>query len=490
MEKIRRDVLKRIKPNKKEAERLKKITMKLLETAALVGKKYRYHPMPVGSTARGTWLKGDSDIDIFLLFPKSVAREELEAKGLSAGKEIVKKLGGTYEIKYAEHPYVRATLSSEVVDVSETPEIYNVDIVPCYRINLGEKIISAVDRSPLHNAYVLQHLDPSLRDEVRLLKQFCKGIGIYGSDLKVRGISGYLCELLVIRYGRFQNVLKAVSKFSPGTIIDIENRWFASEEEFKRVEHSIRKRFRNEPLIVIDPVDRNRNVASALSCENFVKFVCKSREFLSVIRRDTLEYLDFFFPKKRKLNAREIASLRRRGTHFVAVVFEKPDTIDDILYPQLRKALQRIATSLRTREFSIVRAYEFVAKNTCMLVFEIEQRTLPLVEKREGPSIFASKNCRDFLTKYASPLYGPYVEGTNFVIERQREFLTPEDVIKRRYLDLTAQQLREKGIPSEIAKTLPKGKIVSGERFFELLEREEELSKFMKEKYFETRLRL
>jgi tRNA nucleotidyltransferase (CCA-adding enzyme) len=103
IDKIRKDILKRIKPSKEEVERLEKITLKLLEVAAIVGKEYNYDPMPVGSTARGTWLKGDSDIDIFLLFPKSVTREELETKGLSAGKKIVKKLGGSYEIKYAEH---------------------------------------------------------------------------------------------------------------------------------------------------------------------------------------------------------------------------------------------------------------------------------------------------------------------------------------------------------------------------------------------------
>jgi tRNA nucleotidyltransferase (CCA-adding enzyme) len=494
IDKIRKDILKRIKPSKEEVERLEKITLKLLEVAAIVGKEYNYDPMPVGSTARGTWLKGDSDIDIFLLFPKSVTREELETKGLSAGKKIVKKLGGSYEIKYAEHPYVRAKISSEIIKTEQNKrkeiQFYNVDIVPCYRISPGEKIISAVDRSPLHNAYILRKLDPSLHDDIRLLKQFCKGIGIYGSDLKTQGVSGYLCELLVIRYGRFQDVIKSVSKFFPGIIIDIESHWFASESELKEVEHKIRRRFKNEPLIVIDPVDRNRNVASALNCENFVKFVYKSREFLSIMKRNTLEYLDFFFPKKKKLNKYEIIMLRKRGTYFILIIFNKPDVIDDILYPQLRKALQRIATSLRTREFKIVRKYEFVANNKCMLIFEIEQQKLPFVEKRIGPSIFASKNRKDFLNKYKSPLYGPYVEDEYFVIEKEREFLTTEDIIKKRYLDLTTKQLRDKGIPSEIAKVLPKGKIISGDDFFEFIEKNEELSKFIKEKYFDMRLRL
>jgi len=43
------------------------------------------------------------------------------------------------------------------------------------------------------------------------LKQFMKGIGVYGSELRRRGFSGYLTELLVINYGSFLGVLKEAS---------------------------------------------------------------------------------------------------------------------------------------------------------------------------------------------------------------------------------------------------------------------------------------
>ena len=103
-------VLKDIKPTKEELEqsvyhinllmeRLKKVIPKDVEARV------------VGSVVRGTQLRGDSDIDIFLLFNRAKPRDYITKKGLEYAKEDRK--GGKverYEIKYAEHPYVRVYL--------------------------------------------------------------------------------------------------------------------------------------------------------------------------------------------------------------------------------------------------------------------------------------------------------------------------------------------------------------------------------------------
>ncbi len=172
-------VLKKIKPPESEERRISSFILQLVRVAEVVSKA---QPIITGSLGRGTWLKGDHDIDLFLMFDKTLPREALEKAGMENAKEIVSELKGNYIIKYAEHPYVRATFND-----------IKVDIVPCYKIQNNEKIISAVDRSPLHVEYVLKKLKPFQKDHVRLLKQFCKGIGVYGSDAKNQGISGYIC---------------------------------------------------------------------------------------------------------------------------------------------------------------------------------------------------------------------------------------------------------------------------------------------------------
>ena len=45
-------------------------------------------------------------------------------------------------------------------------------------------------------------------DEVVLLKKFMESVGTYGSEFKVGGFSGYLCEMLILQYGNFMETLK------------------------------------------------------------------------------------------------------------------------------------------------------------------------------------------------------------------------------------------------------------------------------------------
>jgi tRNA nucleotidyltransferase (CCA-adding enzyme) len=462
--KVRKDVLNKIKPDSAEEKRINEFITQLLRVAEVISKA---QPIIVGSLGRGTWLRGDHDVDLFLMFDRGVSRDGLEKTGMENAKEIVSQLKGKFEIKYAEHPYVRAFVNG-----------IKIDIVPCYKIAKGEKIISAVDRSPLHVEYVISKLNPKLRDDVRILKQFCKGIGIYGSDAKNLGISGYICELLVIKYGSFENVMKAVSKLYPGSIIDLENHWDSKKED---VEKNIRKIFRGQPLIVIDPVDRDRNVAAVLSCENFVKFVKKSREF---IKRPSM---NFFYPEPKPMSPKEFKKLRDRKTKFMAVSFCKPDVIDDILYPQLRKSQERILTLLRQNEFQAIRNHYFVDEKAkkIYMVFEMECWELPLLSKMTGPPIFALKNSNDFLKKYSKPMFGPFLEGEKWVIEKQRNYKTADLLIKS-FLDQSSRKLHENGIPDYIAKVIYRPRILQHEEFWNIARNDKRFSDFMRQKYFEV----
>ena len=124
----------------------------------------------VGSVAKDTFLR-EPDIDIFILFPETVSRDRLEAVGLAIGKRILR----VHEERYAEHPYVHGEWDG-----------LEVDLVPCYQISDTALLRSAVDRTPFHTKYVQSHLREEQKGAVRLLKQFAKGIGVYGAEAKVR----------------------------------------------------------------------------------------------------------------------------------------------------------------------------------------------------------------------------------------------------------------------------------------------------------------
>lgn len=129
-----------------------------------------------GSIARGTQLSGASDLDIFLLFPKSMDERKMEEKAIRLTKKIVKKRKNeSFIIKYAEHPYLQLMLK----DLN-----MKVDIVPAFKINHSRDRGTAVDRTQLHNDFVLSNLRESQKDQVRLLKFFLKQRGIYGAEAK------------------------------------------------------------------------------------------------------------------------------------------------------------------------------------------------------------------------------------------------------------------------------------------------------------------
>src|SRR3989338_8188035 len=281
---IHSEVLKKIKPSHDEVERVKRFVGQLLSVSKTVS---GLDAVIVGSIGKFTWLAGDHDIDLFMMLDSSVPREELERLGLEYGKRITEELSGKWKIKYAEHPYTNAVIRG-----------FDVDIVPCYRIRYNEKIKSAVDRSPLHLQYVLDHVKPAMIDDVRLLKQFCKGIRVYGSDTKNQGFSGYICELLVLQYGSFEKVLEAASQWKPPFVINVERHLGVPLTRFK-----------DQPFVIIDPIDAERNVAAALGAENFLRFISSAKSYKSK------PALGFFFPTPpQALSPLQVKQLHARET--------------------------------------------------------------------------------------------------------------------------------------------------------------------------------
>ncbi|MEJ2294652.1 MAG: hypothetical protein P8Y23_07770 [Candidatus Lokiarchaeota archaeon] len=118
--------------------------------------------------------------------------------------------------------------------------------------------ITAVDRSPWHGRFVRDKLTIPQKSDVRLLKQFFKAAHCYGDKSAVGkvGFIGYSAELLIYYLGDLYTLFNRFHELET-TPLDYYNR---SEKELDDIIH-----FQNEFLIIIDPIDSNRNVASAIS---------------------------------------------------------------------------------------------------------------------------------------------------------------------------------------------------------------------------------
>lgn len=408
----------RVTPSAEERDALEEVVDLLLaRTEATVAEAdVEADVLRVGSTARQTWLRGDRDIDIFVRFDPSYSREELEREGIAIGKTVLPD----GELEYAEHPYVTAEF-----------EGYSVDLVPCFRVESGAKTRSAVDRTPFHAEYVKERLDPTLATDVRVLKRFCEAIGVYGSDLRTEGFSGYLTELLVLEFGSVEGVLEAAASWHPPVHLDPEDHGI---EEFE------------DSLVVIDPTDPARNVAAVVSAENVARFQHHVRAVLAEPSIDKFEP-----PEIAPLTDHELRDhLQQRETTPIAVQFAAPDVVEDQLYPQLRSSVTSISNALDAHGFDVVRTTTF-ADETAVLYFELAVRERPAIERHAGPPVQVQQHAAAFLDRYAdADVYGPFIEGDRYVVERPREIRTAAAL-------LTPDHLLNVGLGKDIRRVLAEG---------------------------------
>lgn len=381
-----------VDPAPDEQERMEQVVTALIERAEAVIEELPVEAdvVRVGSTARDTWISGDRDIDLFVRFPPSIDRAELEEYGLEVGHEVLPD--GNEE--YAEHPYVKSTVDS-----------FDIDLVPCYDVDDPGDIKSAVDRTPFHAQYINERLDAELARDVRLTKQFFSGIGVYGSDLRTRGFSGYLTELLVLEYGGFRALIEAAAEWHPPVELDPEEH---GEETF------------DDPLTVIDPTDPNRNVAAVLSAENVARLQHYARKLLDDPSTDLFTPIE---PDPLD-EAALVVHLQNRRTTPVAIRFDVPDIVDDQLYPQLRRSESGIVEELDRRGFDICRSRAF-AHETAVLFVELAVTRRPAIERHIGPPVHVRSHAEGFFEKYdGTDAYGPFLDGDRYVVERAREYTT------------------------------------------------------------------
>jgi tRNA nucleotidyltransferase (CCA-adding enzyme) len=409
---LEEEVLAAVRPTPDEAKMLEKLSHDLigrcLEAAKFFGA--RAIPTAVGSQPKGTHLRG-ADVDIFLLFDTAVPLDELREVGLKVAGSVLEE----GETRYAEHPYMRGKVQG-----------VRVDIVPAYAVRSARELKTAVDRTPFHNEFVVEHLSSAQRDEVRLLKAFLKGIGAYGSELAVQGFSGYLCELFVIRFGSFSAAIQHAASMREGQVLHIDG------TVPPEVVQNARRNF-PEPLVFIDPVDPGRNVASALVVDNLARFSLAAREYL----RDPKP--SFFFPNpKPTLDPSKIREvLSERGTRLVGVGIHGSDAVDDIWVPQLRKSQRALEKLLGTYGFVVLRSHVYWGEEV-LFVFELLSGDLPAVSKHFGPAA-THENARDFMEKWtqrANQMSRVYTEEGRLMVDTRREFTDAAVLLRERALDV------------------------------------------------------
>ncbi len=381
-------IIEKYSPTLEERRKLENISNRVLASVSSYCQENAINAVPkvVGSFSKDTNLR-DGDLDIFIAFDRSYSEEFMEHEGLKIGHSVLPDA----EEKYAEHPYVSGKIDG-----------IKIDIVPCFQIKFGEKKISAVDRSILHTQYVNEKLRSDQHDEVRLLKIFMKSVGVYGSEVSVSGFSGYVCELLIIAFGSFSNVIKKFSE-TKGRFVYPDNR-----KEF------------DSPVVIIDPVDTGRNAGAAVSLENLSKMKLASKLFM---RNED----ESFFRIERP--GRNIAYMDR-GTCIKIFRVPKPDKTDDVIYPQavrLKDTLFKIMNEFSLEPIS----FEINIDSYVEILIESRKCKSNKINIRKGPPVDID-NAIDFYDKWTSGIAarGPYIIGENIYVDIETEPMDIEKLVR------------------------------------------------------------
>lgn len=405
-------------PTQKEEEKMKKTSEQVM---SLVKQEVSKYPEIVsvelgGSYAKGTWLK-KMDFDIFVKFKKETDEKQFEKIGKDIGFKALKKYAPF--VRYSEHPYVEAIVDN-----------VRVNVVPCYDVEKGQWK-SAADRSSFHTRFILEVMDQQKKNEVRLLKKFLKGTEIYGAEIAKEGFGGYVSEVLVHHYGTFMGVIEAAANFSQGQIIGNPTKKFEST------------------LVLIDPIDSNRNLGTAISTQNVGKFILAARAFLKK------PSLVFFTGKKISPNTKNLKNV-------LVVKFNYKWRSPDIIWGQIKRGSTALAGQLELVGFEVLRKGAVTdEKSEAAMMFLFKSTSIEKFLTKNGPDVFRKQDSESFVAKNAKNML-TWVDDTGRILSMQERKLYDA----KKFLQvLLKKDLTKSGIPNGINSDIKRGfQVIEGQK--------------------------
>lgn len=302
-----------------ETERFTQInTMLKLLTKVCVGCQVQLG----GSFAKGTYIKSSSDCDIFIKFPK-------QSSNISDSLErFLQKTKLPFERIHGSRDYFQYTAADGFL----------FEVVPVLDITNYKDAENVTDMSPMHVHWVKSRLTTKTCADIQKLKRFTKAQNLYGAESYIGGFSGHVIDILTIHYGGFEKVLHAAATtWKRGMIIDPEN----------HLQNAVLTELLNEskrdcPLIVIDPIQQDRNAANALTKEKFTEFIRVSKKYLAAPSRS------FFIPTQ--LTADSFLP----GSQAVYTIALRPHSKKtDIAGAQLKKVFEQLMQFAHEHDFSV-----------------------------------------------------------------------------------------------------------------------------------------
>ena len=373
-------VLQKIKPTAQEKEAVMKEIDDLLSQITVPGAEL----ILGGSISKDTWLKDTTDVDVFVAFNQDngALADTLAPYLEQFNPERVHGSRDYFRFHYGQHDY---------------------EFIPILRIDDAREARNITDISPLHTRWVTAHTDEKIKDEIRLAKRFLQAHYLYGAESFIQGLSGYVTEILVIVSGGFVEFLQNVTKWPYQHVVD-------PESYHKDVFFEVNNSKLTSPLIVIDPVQKGRNAAAALSDKQYEKLKEIAKAYLKHPSAGFFEYEELDLSK----------------TNTICVTLTPFEGKRDVVGCQLRKAYEAVARLLENHDFEIVESgWQWNEKAVCYYVLQQYE----LLESKEicGPPLSMPTHVESFKAKYGEA----YEKDGRICAVVQRDIRKPSELAEK-----------------------------------------------------------
>ena len=377
-------VISKIKPkdasmNKEIDETVKTINSELkknrIKAAASMG----------GSFAKDTHLVGDFDCDIFVKFDynyKDANLSDLLEKSLKKFK--AERVHGSRDYFLFANKL-------------------NFEVVPVLNISKPKQAMNVTDVSPLHVAWTKKR---KRSDEIRLAKAFCKANNIYGAESYIKGFSGHVLDILTIKYGSFVNLLKASQKWKDKTVIDVEKHYKNAEDAMFKLNASKTQ----SPLIVVDPIQPDRNASAALGYAAFNLFIKKAKEFLKK-------------PSEKAFERKVLTKNKFKGAIIINVVPLKGKR--DVVGAKIMKAHEAVERELVKNGFKIKNS-GFIWDKETFIWFRMKNEKISSEIAVKGPPLAMKEFAASFRKKHRNT----FEKNGRIFAKDKREYVDAKELIK------------------------------------------------------------
>ena len=366
---VEKTVLKRITPAKK----LPMIVQQTLKRVELAIKQHQLFATITfgGSSAKGTYLKNDHDIDVFVRFSA-----DYDDDALSEHLEyLLKSVFKTVERVHGSRDYFHVQVAS-----------FTFEFIPVRNVSSWAEAKNVTDMSPLHVDYVVGKIKerPWLANEIRLTKQFCKAAKMYGAESYIGGFSGHVVDLLIISYGGFRKLLEAAASWPAKVVLDPEQCLTNPLTQLNNAKIYA-------PLVIVDPVQQDRNSAAAVTKKSFDTFRSTAKAYLRMYEKQ--KRADRVLPKKSTveefftIKTVNIGAWKKEhNTSLNVVITIVPlQGKKDVIGAKCMKVYEHCVQQLLKRHFTIIASmWEFTTKQATIL-FAFPKDQLPAQEDIVGP---------------------------------------------------------------------------------------------------------